>query len=269
MCVCPRPTIGFTISAGHTKGVSFHTVESDFYCPNGLDYYSFVKHDLNFTQINLQAYCITEKRRMSTCVGCGSQIQDQYILRVDPDLEWHAACLKCTDCHQFLDETCTCYVRDGKTYCKRDYLRLFGAKCAKCDTAFHKTDFVMRARTKIFHMHCFRCCMCSKQLSPGDEFALRDDELWCKADHQVNEKSSPDNLHSGVGDSTRKNLNIKDEDRGLQMAVAKFSRSATPGAWWSCAPLGSWEGGRVCGHVPPPRHFLKIESHFGGLWCIS
>ncbi|KAG1687948.1 Insulin protein enhancer protein ISL-1 [Nymphon striatum] len=98
------------------------------------------------------------------------------------------------------------------------FSKLFGAKCAKCDTAFHKTDFVMRARTKIFHMHCFRCCMCSKQLSPGDEFALRDDELWCKADHQVNEKSSPDNLHSGVGDSTRKNLNIKDEDRGLQMA---------------------------------------------------
>lgn len=64
-----------------------------------------------------------EKRRSSMCVGCGSPITDQYILRVSPDLEWHAACLKCADCHQFLDETCTCYVREGKTYCKRDYFR--------------------------------------------------------------------------------------------------------------------------------------------------
>lgn len=57
------------------------------------------------------------------CVGCGSQIHDQYIMRVSPDLEWHAACLKCAECSQYLDETCTCFVRDGKTYCKRDYAR--------------------------------------------------------------------------------------------------------------------------------------------------
>uniref|UniRef100_A0A8C0V1G9 LIM zinc-binding domain-containing protein n=1 Tax=Cyanistes caeruleus TaxID=156563 RepID=A0A8C0V1G9_CYACU len=43
--------------------------------------------------------------------------------RVSPDLEWHAACLKCAECNQYLDETCTCFVRDGKTYCKRDYIR--------------------------------------------------------------------------------------------------------------------------------------------------
>ena len=60
---------------------------------------------------------------MSLCVGCGSHIQDQYILRVAPDLEWHASCLKCVECAVFLDENCTCFVRDGKTYCRRDYVR--------------------------------------------------------------------------------------------------------------------------------------------------
>lgn len=69
---------------------------------------------------------VPEKRRLSMCMGCGSQIHDQYILRVAPDLEWHAACLKCTECHQFLDENCTCFVKDGKTYCKRDYVRWVG-----------------------------------------------------------------------------------------------------------------------------------------------
>ena len=28
------------------------------------------------------------------CVGCGDPILDQFILRVSPDLSWHAACLK-------------------------------------------------------------------------------------------------------------------------------------------------------------------------------
>lgn len=66
---------------------------------------------------------LLEKRLVSLCVGCGNQIHDQYILRVSPDLEWHAACLKCAECSQYLDESCTCFVRDGKTYCKRDYIR--------------------------------------------------------------------------------------------------------------------------------------------------
>ena len=53
---------------------------------------------------------------MRTCVGCGGQIHDQFILQVAPNLEWHAACLKCSQCHKFLDEKCTCFVRDGKCF---------------------------------------------------------------------------------------------------------------------------------------------------------
>lgn len=91
--------------------------------------------DVTFTMLH-QHFCsvhchltidlllISEKsRRLSHCVGCGGQIHDQYILRVAPDLEWHAACLKCQECHMFLDESCTCFVRDGKTYCKQDYVK--------------------------------------------------------------------------------------------------------------------------------------------------
>eukprot|EP00064_Thunnus_orientalis_P008153 superscaffoldBa00000952_g8176 len=137
------------------------------------------------------------------CVGCGSQIHDQYILRVSPDLEWHAACLKCAECSQYLDETCTCFVRDGKTYCKRDYVRLFGIKCAKCNMGFCSSDLVMRARDNVYHMECFRCSVCSRHLLPGDEFSLRDDELLCRADHgllvdraSAGSPLSPGNIHS-------------------------------------------------------------------------
>lgn len=60
---------------------------------------------------------------LALCAGCGGRIQDPFLLRVSPDLEWHVACLKCAECGQPLDETCTCFLRDGKAYCKRDYGR--------------------------------------------------------------------------------------------------------------------------------------------------
>uniref|UniRef100_A0A671NE02 Insulin gene enhancer protein isl-2a-like n=1 Tax=Sinocyclocheilus anshuiensis TaxID=1608454 RepID=A0A671NE02_9TELE len=143
-----------------------------------------------------------KKSGIAMCVGCGSQIHDQYILRVSPDLEWHAACLKCAECSQYLDETCTCFVRDGKIYCKRDYVRLFGIKCAKCNTGFCSSDLVMRARDNVYHMECFRCSVCSRHLLPGDEFSLRDEELLCRADHgllieraSAGSPTSPGNIH--------------------------------------------------------------------------
>ena len=83
----------------------------------------------------------------------------------------------------FLDENCTCFVRDGKTYCKKDYVRLFGAKCDKCGCAFGKNDYVMRAKNRIFHLECFRCVACERQLIPGDSFALKDDGLYCNEHH--------------------------------------------------------------------------------------
>jgi insulin gene enhancer protein ISL-1 len=67
---------------------------------------------------------------------------------------------------------------------------LFGTKCARCSLSFSKNDFVMRAKNKIYHIDCFRCVACSRQLIPGDEFALRDDGLFCKADHDVVENAS-------------------------------------------------------------------------------
>lgn len=152
-------------------------------------------------------------RKYSLCVGCGGQIHDQYILRVAPNLEWHAACLKCCECQMFLDENCTCFVRDGKTFCKKDYVRLFGTKCDKCCRSFGKNDFVMRAKNKIFHLECFRCVACEKQLVPGDEFALRDDGLFCREDHQENDpranKESIENnntiLHHNASNSSEDN----------------------------------------------------------------
>ena len=151
----------------------------------------------------------SEKQHYSHCVGCGGQILDQYILQVAPDLEWHAACLKCQECRQFLDENHTCFVRDGKTYCKRDYVRLFGTKCDKCANSFSKNDFVMRAKNKIYHIKCFRCAACAIQLKPGDEFALREcGSLYCKTDHDQLERIKTEERSSCQLTELNNNQNI-------------------------------------------------------------
>lgn len=121
--------------------------------------------------------------KSTRCVGCSREILDRFVLRVAPDLKWHAACLKCEECQQYLDENCTCFVRNGKIYCKQDYFHLFGTKCDKCGCTVSKGDLVIRAKTKVFHVDCFRCTPCERQLNPGEEFALEDSgSIYCK-DH--------------------------------------------------------------------------------------
>ena len=41
----------------------------------------------------------------------------------------------------------------------------------------------MRARHRIYHVECFQCVVCQRQLVAGDEFCQRgDDDLVCKDD---------------------------------------------------------------------------------------
>lgn len=74
--------------------------------------------------------------------------------------------------------------------------RLFGIKCPQCFQAVGKNDVVMRVRNKIFHQECFRCVVCQSELKPGDEFALRDENLlYCKRDNESLERDTPPSCH--------------------------------------------------------------------------
>jgi hypothetical protein len=58
--------------------------------------------------------------------------------------------------------------------------RAFGAKCAKCGRSVGAGDWVRRARERVYHLACFACDACSRQLSTGEQFALLDARLLCK-----------------------------------------------------------------------------------------
>ncbi|KXJ71447.1 hypothetical protein RP20_CCG020543 [Aedes albopictus] len=58
--------------------------------------------------------------------------------------------------------------------------RTFGAKCARCSRSIAASDWVRRARELTFHLACFACDSCGRQLSTGEQFALVDDKVLCK-----------------------------------------------------------------------------------------
>ncbi len=50
----------------------------------------------------------------------------------------------------------------------------------------------MRALESVYHLGCFCCCVCERQLCKGDEFVLKEGQLLCKNDYE----REKDLLHS-------------------------------------------------------------------------
>ncbi|XP_022320995.1 LIM/homeobox protein Lhx3-like isoform X1 [Crassostrea virginica] len=116
------------------------------------------------------------------CAGCGEPILDRFILKV-LERSWHSRCLQCHDCHARLSDKC--FSKGEKVFCKDDFFRRYGTKCAGCEKGIPPTEVVRRAQDNVYHLECFACLMCSRQLNTGDEFYLMEDrKLVCKADYE-------------------------------------------------------------------------------------
>ncbi|KAE8743589.1 hypothetical protein FOCC_FOCC010836 [Frankliniella occidentalis] len=117
------------------------------------------------------------------CGGCGEMILDRFIHKV-LDRTWHAKCLKCADCGAQLADKC--FARGGQVFCKDDFFKRYGTKCAGCGLGIPPTEVVRRAQDLVFHLHCFVCVLCNKRLDTGDEFYLMEDrKLVCRADYEA------------------------------------------------------------------------------------
>nr|XP_035973039.1 LIM homeobox transcription factor 1-alpha [Halichoerus grypus] len=62
--------------------------------------------------------------------------------------------------------------------------KLFAVKCGGCFEAIAPNEFVMRAQKSVYHLSCFCCCVCERQLQKGDEFVLKEGQLLCKGDYE-------------------------------------------------------------------------------------
>ncbi|XP_053949169.1 LIM/homeobox protein Lhx5-like [Anastrepha ludens] len=115
------------------------------------------------------------------CAGCNKPILDKFLLNV-LERGWHASCVRCCECLQPLTEKC--FSRESKLYCRNDFFRRFGTKCSGCGQGIAPSDLVRKPRDKVFHLNCFTCCICRKQLSTGEQlYVLDDNKFICKDDY--------------------------------------------------------------------------------------
>lgn len=77
---------------------------------------------------------------------------------------------RCVQCDQMLCNAPTCHIYNGSIYCKPDYIRL--TTCSGCARPIAHADWVRRAGAYVYHLACFACDLCKRQLSTGETFSL-------------------------------------------------------------------------------------------------
>nr|XP_031533069.1 LIM homeobox transcription factor 1-beta [Vicugna pacos] len=101
---------------------------------------------------------------------------------------------------------------------------LFAAKCSGCMEKIAPTEFVMRALECVYHLGCFCCCVCERQLRKGDEFVLKEGQLLCKGDYEKEK-----DLLSSVSPDESDSVKSEDEDGDMKPAKGQGSQSKGSG----------------------------------------
>lgn len=86
---------------------------------------------------------------------------------------------------------CLFYVQVNLSSFKTNFFcRRYGTKCSGCGQGIAPSDLVRKPRDKVFHLNCFTCCICRKQLSTGEQlYVLDDNKFICKDDYMLGKGS--------------------------------------------------------------------------------
>ncbi|XP_051165277.1 LIM/homeobox protein Awh-like isoform X2 [Leptopilina boulardi] len=167
------------------------------------------------------------------CGGCGENVEEKTVLCVG-GRSWHSKCLRCFICAKSLHDHHSCFLRGMRLYCRHDYVLNFGTKCAKCGRNMGAGDWVRRARDRVYHLACFACDACSRQLSTGEHFAILDARLLCKTHYldviEGNNSSSSEDCDSEHGGKYNKSKRVRTTFTEEQLAIlqANFQLDSNP-----------------------------------------
>ncbi|XP_062412455.1 LIM homeobox transcription factor 1-alpha [Sardina pilchardus] len=160
----------------------------------------------------------------AVCKGCHLRIRDKYLLRVHDGL-WHESCVQCVTCREPL--THSCFLRDNKLYCRRDYTKLFAVRCKGCEEVISPAELVMLAGKAVYHLACFRCSACGLSLQRGDQCVLREGRLLCVADYHHQRPASPESSLSGKSEDDEDDEEEEEDEDSSSKATSEQNRSGS------------------------------------------
>nr|ADO22609.1 LIM class homeobox transcription factor Lhx1.5 [Mnemiopsis leidyi] len=169
---------------------------------------------------------------VSFCAGCNGKIHDKFLMKV-LDKTWHSECLVCVDCGVVLADQC--FTRNGKFYCSKDFEKSQASSCGACKKDITPDDMILKPPNTVgmFHVKCFTCSKCSRQLEAGEEFYTIDNKKFlCSRDFKNHRSDSlrPDNaVHSTTDD-------MKPVVSGGGLTTVLSEPYPTPPASWSSPP---------------------------------
>ena len=112
------------------------------------------------------------------CSRCNEYCVEEHVVALGQS--WHKSCLTCQCCGINLDTEDSIFAgpEDNMPYCKLDYGRLFGQKCAGCGEIIEHG--LLEALGHKWHSDCFCCGACDAQLGAGDQFYQQDGTPYCR-----------------------------------------------------------------------------------------
>ena len=57
-------------------------------------------------------------------------------------------------------------------------------RCLGCTEKISSDELVMRAVDNVFHLKCFLCVVCGVRLQKGDQYVVKQSQLFCRPDYE-------------------------------------------------------------------------------------
>ncbi|XP_067151587.1 leupaxin [Apteryx mantelli] len=116
-----------------------------------------------------QAYCEEDYHQAFSprCAYCAAPIRQKVLTALDQT--WHPEHFFCAHCGKVFGDD-GFHERNGKPYCRQDFLAMFAPKCQGCERPV--TDDYLSALQGVWHPECFVCADCLCCFASGSFFEL-------------------------------------------------------------------------------------------------
>jgi len=111
-------------------------------------------------------------------------------------------------------------------------------RCARCHLGISASEMVMRAWDLVYHLNCFTCTTCSKMLTTGDHFGMKDSLVYCRlhfetliqGEYQTHFNHADVVPHKGLGPANTLGLSYFNGVGTVQKGRPRKRKSPGPGA---------------------------------------